>query len=246
MLKKGPFLFFVVTVFFQSLTMAQKGVTTLGIQYKPIIPNRIIGTFEQSFNSENFESSIKQRVGHSFGMVVRQGLTKSLSFETGLGITQRNFNLAFAVPDSSYEATNKVGFVGYEVPLKGLVFIRLGEQLYMNTALGASFIYFPSEVKVITPIKVGEYFSMEGARRFRAQGALLANIGLEYRTKDKGYFYFGSSYNLPFAPVATVAMSYEYEAGKKLAIDNIRGSYLTLDFRYYFHERPNSEQKKKK
>lgn len=227
-------------------SFGQKGVTTLGIQYKPIVPNRYIGTFEQDFNSDNFKSTVTQTIGHSFGMVVRQGATKNISFETGIEITQRKFNLAFALEDSGYSATNRVGFVGYEIPFKGLIFIRLGEQLFMNTAIGASFNYFPSDVRVLTPIKVGEYFLQEGARLNRIQGAMLANIGFEYRTKEKGYFYIGSSYNLPFAPIVTFAMSYEYEGGKKLAIDNIRGSYLTLDFRYYFHERPNSEQKKKK
>lgn len=227
-------------------SLGQKGVTTMGIQYKPIVPNRYIGTFEQSFNADNFKSTVTQTIGHSFGMIVRQGVTKNISFETGIEITQRKFNLAFAVEDSGYSATNRVGFVSYEIPLKGLIFIRLGEQLFMNTAIGASFNYFPSDVHVQTPIKVGEYFLQEGARLNRVQGAMLANIGFEYRTKEKGYFYIGSSYNLPFAPVVTFAMSYEYGGGKKLAIDNIRGSYLTLDFRYYFHERPNSEQKKKK
>jgi hypothetical protein len=220
-------------------------VTTVGIQYKPIIPNRYIGTFEQEFNQDNFTSTVKQTLGHSFGMVVRQGLTNSISLETGIGITQRKFNLSFAVEDSLLSAKEQVGFIGYEIPLKGLVFIRLGEQLYMNTAIGASFNYYPSDVRVQSPIKVGEYFLQEGARLNRVQGALLANIGFEYRTKKNGYIYLGSSYNLPFASIVTFAMSYEYPPGQSLAIDNIRGSYLTLDLRYYFHERPNKEQKKK-
>ena len=69
------------------------------------------------------------------------------------------------------------------------------------------------------------------------QGAALANVGWEYRTKSKGYWYIGASYHLPFIPIMTFAMSYEYPAGEHLKIDNIRGSYLTLDLRYYFHEK---------
>ncbi len=216
----------------------QKGVTTIGMQYKPIIPNRIIGTYEQDFSVDNFESSIKQKLGHSFGMVIRQGITDVVSFETGLVFTQRNFGLNFALEDSGYAAQDNVGIIGYEIPFKGLVFIRLGDGLYMNTAIGASFNYFPSDVTVTVPIRNNQYFLQEGARLNRVQGALLTNIGFEYRTKKSGYFYLGSSFNLPFASIITFAMSYEYPPGKILAIENIRGSYLTLDLRYYFNEKP--------
>ena len=83
------------------LGQAQKGVTTFGLQYKPIIPNRIIGTFEQEFNQNQFESTVKQRLGHSYGMVIRVGLTKNISFETGINYTKRNLGLNFNVPEDS-------------------------------------------------------------------------------------------------------------------------------------------------
>lgn len=219
----------------------QKGVTTFGIQYKPIIPNPIIGTYNQDFSVDNFESSIQQKLGHAFAMVIRQGLNDVVSFETGLAFTQRNFRLDFALQDSGYSAQSKVGIVSYEIPFKGLIFIRLGDYTFMNTAIGASFNYYPSDVSVNVPIKSNQYFLQEGARLNRIQGALLADIGFEYRTKKSGYFYLGTSYNLPFASIITFAMSYEHPPGKTLFIDNIRGSYLTVDFRYYFNEKPNTK-----
>ncbi len=218
----------------------QVGVTTFGIQYKPIIPNPIIGTFNQAFNVDNFESNVQQKLGNSFSMVIRQGLSNVLSFETGLSFTRRNFGLDFALPDSGYAASTKVGIVSYEIPFKALVFIRLGKDLFMNTAIGSSFNYYPSDVRVVTPIKSNEYFLQEGARLNRMQGALLADIGFEYRTRKSGYFYLGASYNLPFASIITFAMSYENPPNQLLVIDNVRGSYLTLDLRYYFNEKPKT------
>ena len=219
---------------------AQKGVTTLGIQYKPIIPNWYIGTFEQDFNEGILESSIRQRFGHNFGMVIRQGLSRNISLETGIGFIQRNFGLNFAVPDSGHSETGRVGLIGYEIPITGLVYIQLGDNLFMNTSGGVSFNYFPSDVDQLVDIedKFGEYFLQEGARLNRIHGAMLANIGFEYRTKKSGYYYLGASYNLPFAPIYTFAMSYEYEGGDVVSIDNVRGGFLTVDFRYYFHEKP--------
>jgi len=77
---------------------------------------------------------------------------------------------------------------------------------------------------------------MEGAYRGKVQGALETNLGFEYRTKKFGYFYLGASYHLPFAPITTFAMSYEYPPGNVVSIANVRGSYMTIDIRYFFNE----------
>ncbi len=235
----------IVLVFLSGLGFTQKGISTFGIEYKPIIPNRIIGTFEQEFNEGILEASIRQKLGNAFGMVIRRGLTDNLSFETGLSFTQRNFNLNFAVPDSNLMAVEDVRTVAYEIPFKGLVFIRLGEQVFMNTSIGTSLNYFPSDVQVQIPVKVGELFLFEGARLNRIQGSVLADIGFEFRTRDQGYFYLGGSYNLPFTQIHTFALAYEFEGGDEVAIDNVRGSYITLDLRYYFNEKKEVKKKKK-
>src|SRR5690606_30829327 len=49
---------------------AQKGVTTFGLQYKPIVPNTLIGFFEQDFDDPPFYSTVKQKFGHSAGMMI--------------------------------------------------------------------------------------------------------------------------------------------------------------------------------
>ena len=223
--------------------MGQKGVTTFGLQYKPIIPNRFIGTYTQEFNKNQFFSNIQQKLGHSFGGVIRQGLNKTISLETGLNYTQRNFGLNFSVPDSSYSGSGKLGVVSYEIPLSCLIYIQLSKTWFINTSLGSALTLFPSDVRVTVPIKGAELFKQEGAYRNKLQGALIANIGFEYRTRSSGYFYFGSSYHLPYSKMMTFAMAYEYPGGKVVAIDNVRGSYLTVDFRYFFNERPTEKVK---
>ena len=219
------------------ISYGQKGVTTFGLQYKPIIPNRFIGTYEQRFDSAQFFSDIKQKLGHSFGGVIRIGLTKNISLETGLNLTYRNFDLNFAIPDSGYVGKEQLRVVSYEVPISCLIYIQLSKQFFINTSLGSSLILFPSSVHKQVAITVGEYFLQEGAYRHKIQGALLANVGFEYRTKEKGYFYFGTSYHLPYIPIMSFAMAYQYPGGNIVARDNVRGSYLTIDLRYFFHEK---------
>lgn len=216
---------------------AQKESTSFGLQYKPIVPNRLIGTYEQDFNQDPFQSTVKQKFGHAFGMIIRVGVHDRISLETGLGITQRNFDLTYNHLDSGYTAGNDVRVVSYSLPLSALVFIRLADQWYMNTALGVAMTMFPSDVKTEVGIGLNERFQQEGAYRSKIQGAALANVGFEYRTKAKGTWYLGAAYHLPFIPIMTFAMSYEYTGSKLLAIDNIRGSYLTLDLRYFFNSK---------
>lgn len=215
---------------------AQEGSTRFGLQYKPIIPNRLIGTYDLDFSIDQMEASLQQKLGHSYGMIVRYGLTDAFALETGLNYTHRRFGLNWAVPDSGYSATDVLSIVSYELPLRALVFIRLGEGLYMNTSLGASLTMFSSDVSVFQSIGANEYFLQEGAYRSKVQGAFLANVGFEYRTRDAGYFYIGSSYHLPFSPIMDIAMSYEYPNGDAARVGSLRGSYLTLDLRYFLPE----------
>lgn len=223
----------------------QKGVTTFGIQYKPIIPNRFIGTYEVPFAKDQFQATVRQKWGHCAGGIVRIGLSKNISLETGINFTARNFDLDFEVPDSGYAETGDVRVISYEIPLSGLVYIRLADQWFMNTSLGAAMTYFPSDVRTYTEINSqGELFQQEGAYRSKVQGAALANIGFEYRTKSKGFWYLGASYHLPFTSIMTFAMSYEYNNASDAVVDiqNIRGSYLTLDLRYFFHENKKGDK----
>ncbi|MBK7128323.1 MAG: hypothetical protein IPM74_12165 [Crocinitomicaceae bacterium] len=216
---------------------SQKGVTTFGLQYKPIIPNRMIGTYTQDFNEGQLVSSIKQKLGHCYGGVVRHGLNNMISLETGINFTQRFFGLNFEVADSGLASTGKVGIVSYEIPLSCLIYIRLGEQFYMNTSLGTALTLFTSNVRTVYPLGEGELFTQEGAYNSKMQGALLANLGFEYRTRGKGYFYVGTSFHQPFTYIMRMAMAYEFQGGKTVAIDKVQGSYLTLDFRYFFPEK---------
>ena len=175
-------------------------------------------------------------------MVIRHGFTKNISIESGINFTQRNFNLFYDMPDSGLSATNDVRIISYSLPISGLIYIRLGEQMYMNAALGASAVLFPSDVRVISNIEGGsDYFLMEGAYRSKLQGALETNIGFEYRTKKYGFFYLGASYHLPFSPITTFAMSYERPPDAIISRGNVRGSYLTIDLRYFFNERKDKK-----
>jgi len=71
---------------------------------------------------------------------------------------------------------------------------------------------------------------------------LLANYGFEYRTKEDGYFYFGASFHRPFADIAQTAVQFDINTNPTRINYALSGSYLTLDFRYFFHEDPDRKR----
>ena len=61
---------------------AQVGVTTVGIQLKPIIPINYFGGGPIQLSNEFATFDLTSKLGYSFGMVVRHGFTKMISIES--------------------------------------------------------------------------------------------------------------------------------------------------------------------
>jgi hypothetical protein len=71
------------------ITNAQERVTTVGLQFKPILSSEIINTGPQSQEVENISYTITPQSGYAFGMVIRKGLTKQVSIETGINYSKK-------------------------------------------------------------------------------------------------------------------------------------------------------------
>jgi|GEM_PF-204271 len=221
---------------------AQQGVTTFGIQVKPVIP---FGFFEPVTNLQKgtLSSTVELTGGLAFGMMVRTGLSKSISLETGIDQITRRYNFSVANDTNGYSGSGQLRFVGYEVPVTCLVYIRLGERSWMNTALGLSVDMYPGDA--VQNIDEGQAYFF---RRNWAQIGVLGNIGVEYRTEKSGYFYLGGTFHRPFGDMAQADISWAdpYQGYRTYTMTTfLSGSYLTLDLRYYFHEDPDKAKLRK-
>jgi hypothetical protein len=239
--KKIVALFYLAMVFSTS-SSAQQGVTTIGFQVKPIIPINYFGAGPIDLSITDTASiNISSKMGYCFGMVIRQGITKSVSLETGINYTRRNYKLTGSSPISNTTDTADFGFVSYEIPFQGLIYIRLADQLYMNTAVGVGINFYASDVA-----SKGRNFLIDhySERAYWANLSFLSNLGVEYRTKEKGYFYIGASLNTPLWPVALTNLKYYYQDNNSVKFEPtyLNGNYLTLDLRYLL---PPNEKKKK-
>ena len=234
--------------FFQKNTLAQPGVITVGLQYKPLVPSKFFRAGEIDFGENKINYSLSPKISFSGGMVIRRGFSKLFSLETGINYVKRNLELIVSNKDISFESKKKFSIVGYEVPTLGLIYIRLAEQMYMNAAFGFSIDFFPSDVGT------NEYYfgndiqvqqtSIRNHNRW-VQPSLLANLGYEYRTTKRGIFYFGSSFHRPFSYSYQTTVKYFSSNFEEKVSAGISGNYLTFDFRYFFHQDPKKKNEKK-
>lgn len=219
----------------------QERVLTAGVQFKPIFASNFLNTGPVTTSAEGVDFTVSQKFGYCAGMVVRYGITKAVSFETGINFVRRNFDLN--VSTDSLSEKSDFGIVGYEIPLSALVFIRLSEKIYMNGSTGISLDFYPSDV-----FTLGDSFKHVSWRKGILSPSLIANIGFEYRTANSGYFYIGGSFHRPFSYIYQANFQYDPFNQGPTANTKLSGNYLTIDFRYFFHEvpiEPRSKREKK-
>lgn len=221
---------------------AQQEVTTFGLQFKPILSSDLINTGAQTQKMGQIGFTIEPRSGYAFGMVVRKGLNNQFSIETGINYTERNYGLTITEDSTGFRGESDFKYVIYEIPVQALVYIRLSENTYMNTAFGLSFNFLPTDWETL-----GDYWQHFSQRESWIQPSLLANVGFEYRTYESGYLYLGISLHRPFNNITTAGVAFIEQDFNRIeresAFFDILGNYLTLDLRYFFHEKPRYKQR---
>jgi hypothetical protein len=241
----------IATILVLSLALslqAQERVTTFGVQYKPIIPSNLFRAGQTAVTQSGIDYELNQQLGYSFGGALRFGMTKWLSLESGISFVRRNFTTTVADVESSFYDTVGFRVVGYEIPITGMVFVRLADRVYMNSAFGLALDMFPSDVgngnsNDFYQVSRRRGFGNEQSFMTWSKLALVANIGFELRTESSGYFYIGGSYHRPFRTIYDTHLFYTNSAGTEhRTMLQMSGNYLTLDLRYFFHEEPKEKK----
>lgn len=239
---------------------------TAGIEFRPIFPANFLRTGEQSIGNDDFNVVVNPKFGFSAGMTIRYAFHKRLALETGINFVQRNYDLSVSrdsvvgplQTSPSYLSNTDFTIIGYEHPIKILVFVRLAQNFYMNAAGGFQFTFFPSDIFTSDEgsLSTDQYFRHSGLRLgFDGKpgndgfihGGGIVNLGGEYRTKKAGYFYFGATYHIPFADIYQSRFQYVEPNYQSQVLElGLNGSYLTFDLRYFFHSQPLVKRQRKK
>ena len=215
-----------------------------GLQFKPIIAAAYFDAGDESSQWENYNFELSPSFGQSLGMIVRYHLSSTFSTETGLNLVNRSYQLSVHNSDIGLQDLSNFTLRSYELPIQILSYVKVSDKYYLNTAFGNSFNIFASDV-----ISFGEtnpFFFQSTSRRKRAQSALIANLGMEYRTIEKGIYYLGFSLHRPWKNTArsypefddgTNSFNTQAPSGQNVKYMNISGNYLTLDLRYFFPQK---------
>ncbi len=208
-----------------------------GLHFRPLIPTNVPQrtTIEVSGTpgeaNEFMRVAINPQFGYSFGMIVRKNFTQRFAIETGINYVRRFYQVDVTDVDSAVTSSVDFGLTGYEIPLVALVYIRLGEDFYMNTSLGVSVDFMARSIANGT-----RYFDNFTAIR-KVSGAALANVGVEYRSRNSGTFYVGVTYHQSAWPIADTKINYFRGSFQDASVETpLDGTYFTLDLRYYFNE----------
>jgi hypothetical protein len=207
-----------------------------GLQYKPLIAGDFIGSSRLLIKNDTLQGEFTQQLGSSFGGVVRVQFKKNIALETGINQVQRHYNIQFSQLDSAITTNKSLKIVAFDIPINTLFFVKLADKIYMNTSLGPSLVFNPSNVATNIIYNKYNMFRAEGRMRSVFAVELNANIGFEYRTVRNGFFYLGASGRVPFKPIFDVAVSNENKVkNQKMVIyGSMTGTYISFDFRYFF------------
>lgn len=222
---------------------AQQGVTTFGLQVKPVFAMPYFDPLTE-LQRPSVKGAIELEGGMAFGMSVRVGLTRILSVETGIGQIKRRFSYSLTNDTAGFTEKGEIRFIGYEIPVTALAYIRTGERTYMNAAMGFSLDMYPSDARARL-----ENTSIYMYRNRWAQFGVVGNLGWEYRTEKSGIFYIGATFHRPFGDMAIADLTYWDMTASFVPYPMrgaLNGGYLTLDLRYYFHEDPTRVQRRKR
>lgn len=224
-------IFFCFLILTGSSLFAQKGLTTLGIQFKPIFPFNFLNTGPIFNDTANVNFKTELTSGFNGGLIIRHSFSDLISLETGINYVKRKYSLTITDSDTAFKGESTYRIIGYEVPVSAMIFTRVGERLFASGSLGPAVNMFASDIQTYD-----YYFNHVSSYRQIFQFAINGNIGFEYRTPKDGTIYFGVSYHRPFEYIYFDQVRYKYH-GKDVAVGNqLIGNYLTVDLRYYFHE----------
>jgi hypothetical protein len=216
-----------------------------GVQVRSIIPTNFVGNPITTLQKDGLQASLQQTIGYSFGGIVRVGLTELIALETGINFSQRYFKVQGSIADSGIYVTNQLGFIQYDLPLNGLIYIKLTKRFFANASLGVTAGFKPTSIATQNNIDGSKFFYHTGFVNKKASLDLNGNLGFEFRSKKTGFYYLGTTVRLPLAPIFTYISTYRNQGYKVTQYGDVSGAFLGIDLRYFFRNVKGQKEDKR-
>jgi hypothetical protein len=230
----------ITLIFIGLISVNAQSKTTFGLQYKPILPIKVLNVTELKLSEEGMNVTLSPKLGLNFGAIIRWELLEKLSLETGLNYNKRSFKMKTILEDTAISGSLDFSIITYEVPIQALFYVRLSKQWYMNVATGFSINFRASNVGKLSEDK--NFSQITYVKNINL--AFVANIGVEYRTKQSGAFYLGASLTNPFRPLGEIHATSQVDNYYKEVVGDVSGNYISIDLRYFFHDKKEKTNKK--
>lgn len=197
--------------------------TSFAVVGGPILPTSFVQKNNVVKTTDTSKYSVDNLMGYEFGMEIRHNFTHRFAIQSGINFIRRNFYAKADLYSTGEHSEEKLKLIAYELPIKGLAFVKLSNNVFMNIGGGVGIEMYPSDI--FNP-------PFYGQRTSWIQLAMLTNIGWEYRTKIDGVFYLGLSYKMHFKDMAHIV--YANSSGRRVDYVDVSGNYLSINLKYYF------------
>lgn len=210
-----------------------------GIGGYAVFPNNFQDSKSITLTDSISTSTITQMVGRSLGAHLRRHYGERFGLETGIFYTQRSFLIDMSVPDSNIFSSTDIRFITFDVPLNGMLFLKMSEKIYANTGLGIGMTYKPSNVGVVSNPSGKHQFAHGGLIDQKFTFNVNGHIGFELRTYEDGILYLGGVARVPFSPLFRFQSKYQYGNNSVINFANFNAGWLGIELKYYFHNVKN-------
>lgn len=239
-LSLSSIVFLLIGIFFLNQGKCQIENRKFGFTISPIVPVNYFGAGPLEIKNDTANLTLSSKIGYQFGMLWRSEFNNErFSLESGIIYTRRNFKIkGFSMLDNinSNDSTS-FGYINYNLPIKGFVYIQLSKKTHITSSAGLSFDFYASDVTTMGKKGLIAHYS-ERARWINA--SVISGLGFEWRDDEKGVFYIGAGVNIPISTIAVTYLWYNYNLTlnnnsyeTKFSPEFLKGNFLSLDLKYF-------------
>lgn len=233
------YIFLVLGILIFKINNSQIDNSKFGFTLNPIVPVNYFGAGPLTIENDTANLTLSSKIGYQFGMLWRTDFSDHFTLESGILFTRRNFKINgnSSITGTSTADSTSFGYINYNLPLKGLVYIQLSEKMHISSSAGLSIDFYASDVSTMGKEGLIAHYS-ERARWINA--SIISGLGFEWRDDDKGIFYVGAGVNIPISTIAVTYLWYNYNLTQngtnyetKFSPEFIKGNFLSLDLKYF-------------
>ena len=127
----------ITLIFIGLISVNAQSKTTFGLQYKPILPIKVLNVTELKLSEKGMNVTLSPKLGLNFGAIIRWELLEKLSLETGLNYNKRSFKMKKQTKHLQFLSSAALKVLE-DTPYKGLI-----DKLSNNIL----FVYYDGDIK---------------------------------------------------------------------------------------------------